>query len=218
MKRSFSILFFLLVVYFSNCNLYAQAAFEHHINRLALEVSENGASLYRDNTILYPTWPYDSRYFNFSSKKMYIESWGVWLGARNFKGVGDTTAKDAFVACGNLFLNSNDIVPLSLQKRIRFPYPSVKVYDGTGQTKIESFDNASLVPSLVCDEQIESVWTTSLGITVQLKTYAYAVEEHKNYIIFDYKFINTGNVDKNVQTKELSKQLNDVWFGIPFST
>ncbi|MFA7420913.1 MAG: hypothetical protein WCZ90_14620 [Melioribacteraceae bacterium] len=218
MKRSFSILFFLLLVYFSNCNLYAQAAFEHHINRLALEVSENGASLYRDNTILYPTWPYDSRYFNFSSKKMYIESWGVWLGARNFKGVGDTTAKDALVACGNLYLNTNDIIPLSLQKRIRFPYPSVKVYDGTGQTKTESFDNASLVPSLICDEQIESIWTTSLGITVQLKTYAYAVEEHKNYIIFDYKFINTGNVDKNVQTKELSKQLNDVWFGIPFST
>lgn len=218
MKRSFTIFVVIILAFFSNNILYAQAAFEHHINRLALEVSENGSSLYRDNTILYPTWPYDTRYFNFSSKKMYIESWGVWLGARNFKGVGDTLAKDAFVACGNLYLSSNDIIPLSLQKRIRFPYPSVKVYDGSGQTKTESFDNASLVPSLVCDEQIESVWTTSLGITIQLKTYAYAIEGHKNYVIFDYRFINTGNVDKNVQTKELSKQLNDVWFGIPFST
>lgn len=203
---------------FSQIVLHAQAAFEHHINRLALEVSENGACLYRDNTVLYPTWPYDSRYFNFSSKKMYIESWGVWLGARNFLGVGETTPKDAFVACGNLYLSTNDIVPLSLQKRIRFPYPNVRVDDGSGRIKVESFDNASLVTSLVCDEQIESIWTTSLGITVQLKTYAYAVEGHRNYVIFDYRFINTGNVDKNVQTKELSKQLNDVWFGIPFST
>lgn len=218
MKRSFIIFVLITLISVSSNLIFAQAAFEHHINRLALEVSENGSSLYRDNTILYPTWPYDSRYFNFSSKKMYIESWGVWLGVRNFKGVNDTTAKDAFVACGNLYLSSNDITPLSLQKRIRFPYPSVSVYDGTGQTKIESFDNASVVPSLVCDEQIESVWTTSLGITVQLKTYAYAIEGHRNYIIFDYRFINTGNVDKNVQTKELSKQLNDVWFGIPFST
>ena len=147
--------------------IYGQTKFEHHINRLALEVSENGASLYRDNTILYPTWPYDSRYFSFSSKKMYIESWGVWLGAKNFLGFNDTTAEDALVACGNFYLNRNDIVPLSLQKRIRYPYPIVRVDDGKGKINTENFDNAVLVPSLICDEQIESVWTTSLGITVQ---------------------------------------------------
>lgn len=218
MKRSFKIIVFALLLISAQNTLYSQKKFEHHINRLALEVSENGALLYRNNTVLYPTWPYDSRYFNFSSKKMYIESWGVWLGVRNFMGVGDTTSKDAFVACGNLYLNINDIVPLSLQKRVRYPYPSVRVYDGTGHIKAETFDNASLVPSLICDEQIESVWTTSLGITVQLKTYAYAVEGHKNYVIFDYRFINTGNIDNNVQTKELKNQLKDVWFGFPFST
>ena len=197
---------------------FGQTSYEHHINRLAAEVSENGASLYRNNTILYPTWPYDSRYFEFSSRKMYIESWGVWLGARNFMGVGDTTSKDAFIACGNLYLDINNIVPLSLQKRIRYPYPVVRVDDGSGKLNIESFDDAKLVTSLISDEQIESVWTTSLGITVQLKTYAYAVEGHKNYIIYDYKFINSGNVDNDVQTRELNKQLQDVWLGIPFST
>ncbi|MBK7105567.1 MAG: hypothetical protein IPH62_09825 [Ignavibacteriae bacterium] len=199
-------------------SLVAQKKFEHHINRLALEVSENGASLYRDNTILYPTWPYDTRYYNFSSRKMYIESWGVWMGAKNFMGVGDTIAKDAFVACGNMYLDINNIVPLSLQKRIRYPYPTVRIDDGSGRLKVESFDDVNLVTSLICDEQIESVWTTSLGITVQLKTYAYAVEGHKNYIIYDYKFLNTGNVDSDDLTKELNKQLNDVYFGISFST
>lgn len=195
-----------------------QTKYEHHINRLAAEVTENGALLYRTNTVLYPTWPYDSRYFNFSSKKMYIESWGVWLGAKNFLGVNDTVPKDGFVACGNLYVNLNDIVPLSLQKRVRYPYPTVRVDDGSGIIKAESFDNANLVTSLICDEQIESVWTTSLGLTVQLRTYAYAIEGHKNYIIYDYKFINTGNVDKNTLTKELNKQLTDVWFGFSFSS
>lgn len=218
MKRGSKLIIILLFIVTLENVIYAQAKYEHHINRLALEVSDNGASIYRNNTILYPTWPYDSRYFNFTSKKMYIESWGIWLGARNFTGVGDNTAKDAFVACGNMYVSSNDIVPLSLQKRIRYPYPSVRIYDGTGRIKVESFDNASLVTSLVCDEQIESVWTTSLGITVQLKTYAYAMEGHKNYVIFDYRFINTGNVDKDTRTKELSKTLTEVWFGIPFST
>ena len=36
---------------------------------------------------------------------MYIESWGVWIGAKNFMGVNDTVPKDAFVACGNLYVN-----------------------------------------------------------------------------------------------------------------
>lgn len=207
-----------VIIFSFQITLFPQAKFEHHINRLAAEVSDNGALLYRNNTILYPTWPYDSRYFNFSSKKMYIESWGVWMGAKNFVGVNDSIPGDAFVACGNLYLSLDDIVPLSLQKRIRYAYPSVRVDDGSGMIKVESFDNANVVSSLICDEQIESVWTTSLGITVQLKTYAYAIEGHKNYIIYDYKFINTGNIDKNTLTKELNKQLKDVWFGFALSS
>ncbi|MDP3147708.1 MAG: hypothetical protein Q8N83_01135 [Ignavibacteria bacterium] len=196
----------------------SQIKYEHHINRIATEVSDDGALLYRVNTLLYCTWPYDSRYFNFSARKNYQESWGVWVGTKNFLGVKDTVPKDAMVASGNFYSNLNDIVPLSLQKRVRYPYPNVRINDGTGKIKTENFDGAILVTSLVCDEQIESVWTTSLGLTTQLKTYAYASEGHRNYIIYDYKFINTGNVDKDALTKELTKKLTDVWFGFSFST
>lgn len=217
MKILRSLLIIILII-IMQINLLPQTKFEHHINRLATEVSDNGALLYRKNTVLYPTWPYDSRYFSFSSKKMYIESWGVWLGAKNFIGVNDSTAKDAFVACGNQYVDSDYLIPLSLQKRIRYDYPIVRVDDGSGKIKAESFDDANVVPSLLCDEQVESVWTTALGLTIQLKTYAYAIDGHKNYIIYDYKFINTGNVDDNTLTKELNAQLNDVRLGFSFST
>lgn len=218
MKRGIIFQIIILLLIASQAIILAQSKYEHHINRLANEVSENGALLYRKNNILYSTWPYDSRYFNFSARKNYQESWGVWMGAKNFIGVNDTVPQDGFVACGNFYLSLNDIVPLLLQKRIRYKYPSVKVNDGSGRIKTESFDNATLVTSLICDEQIESVWTTSLGMTAQLKTYAYSIEGHRNYIIYDYKFINTGNVDKNTLTKELSNPLNDVWFGFSYST
>ncbi|PKL87195.1 MAG: hypothetical protein CVV23_16625, partial [Ignavibacteriae bacterium HGW-Ignavibacteriae-2] len=218
MKRGIIFQIIILLLIASQAIILAQSKYEHHINRLANEVSENGALLYRKNNILYSTWPYDSRYFNFSARKNYQESWGVWMGAKNFIGVNDTVPQDGFVACGNFYLSLNDIVPLLLQKRIRYKYPSVKVNDGSGKIKTESFDNATLVTSLICDEQIESVWTTSLGLTAQLKTYAYSIEGHRNYIIYDYKFINTGNVDKNTLTKELSNPLNDVWFGFSYST
>ncbi len=208
---------FMVLVLAITTNIISQTKYEHHINRLAAEVSENGALLYRNNTVLYPTWPFDSRYFNFSSRKLYQESWGVWLGAKNFTSLYDTIPKDAMVACGNSYLDLDDIVPLSLQKRIRNAYPSVKINNGS-TIKTENFDAAVVVPSLICDEQIESVWTTTLGLTVQLKTYAYAMDGHKNYIIYDYRFINTGNIDDNVSTKELSKKLTDVWLGISFNT
>ncbi len=213
-------IFIVVVCFFLiDINLFfAQTKYEHHVNRLAAEVSEHGALLYRQNTVLYPTWPFDSRYFNFSGRKFYQASWGVWLGTKDFTGVNDTIPNDAFVACGNLYLNINDIVPLSLQKRIRHKYPEVRVDDGTGNILTDSFDDADIVPSLKCDEQIESVWTTSLGLTIQLRTYAYTIQDHKNYIIYDYKFINTGNVDEDPLTRELSAQLKDVWLGFSFNT
>ena len=196
---------------------FAQTNFEHHINRVAAEVTNNGALIYRHNDILYPTWPYDSRYFDMTSRKYYQESWGVWIGAQNFLGVNDTLPSTAVVASGNFSIDYSDIVPLSLQKRVKYPYPDVQITDGKS-VKSEVYDAAVVVPSLQCDEQIESDWTTSMGITVQLKTYAYATTGQKNYIIYDYRFINTGNVDNNSQTRELNAELKSVWFGFPFST
>lgn len=194
----------------------AQTYFQHHINRIATEVTNNGALLYRNNTLLYTTWPYDSRFFDMTSRKFYQDSWGIWIGVPNFLGVNDTIASTAVVACGNYNVDYSDITSLSLQKRIKYPYPKVTVTDGKNINN-EIYDAATVVSSLPCDEQIESDWTTSLGITVQLKTYAYATNGEKNFIIYDYRFINTGNTDKNTATRELNRPLKGVWFGFPFS-
>lgn len=195
----------------------AQTNFQFHINHIATEVTNNGAMLWRNNAYLQTTWPYYSRYFDLASRTYYQESWGVWVGAQNFIGVNDSIPSTAVVASGNFMIDYNDIVPLSLQERVKYPYPVVRVTDGVN-SQSEVYDNAVVVPSLTCDEQIESDWTTSLGITVQLKTYAYASAPNQNYIIYDYKFINTGNVDSNPNTKELKRKLTGVWFGFPFST
>ena len=199
-------------------NVFAQSAYEHHINRIAVEVADDGALLYRQSSsILQATWPYDSRYFDASARKNYQESYGLWIGTRDFLGVNDTVASTALVACGNFYKNSQEITKLSLKKRVKYKYPTVTVEDGSS-TQYESFDGATVVSSLSCDEQIESVWTTTLGVTVQLTTYAYSSGENKNYIIYSYRFLNTGNVDDNTSTRELSKTLKDVYFGISFST
>ncbi len=209
-------IFLIAVILFSGVS-FAQTSFQHHINRIAAEVTNDGALVYRKNNLLYPTWPYDSRYFDMTSRKFYQESWGIWMGAKNFLGVNDTLPSTTVVASGNFSIDYSSITPLSLQKRVKYPYPSVKVTDGTS-VKDEVYDAAVVVPSLQCDEQIESDWTTTMGITVQLKTYAYASSGQRNYIIYDYRFINTGNTDANTQTKELNSELKDVWFGFPFST
>ncbi len=217
MKFLFRIKTILILSLLFSQTSFTQTYFQHHINRIATQISDNGSLIYRRNTILYTTWPYDSRYFDMTSRKYYQESWGVWTGVTNFLGVNDTLPSTSVIASGNFNVDYSDLVPLSLQKRVKYAYPNVIVTDGMS-TKNEVYDAANVVPSLQCDEQIESDWTNSQGITVQLKTYAYATTGFKNFIIYDYRFINTGNVDVNTQTKELNNELKDVWFGFPFST
>jgi hypothetical protein len=194
-----------------------QTRLAHHINRLAVEIAEDGALRYRVSGLLQATWPFESRYFSTSGRKNYQESWGVWLGAKNFVGVGDSIPDYAHVACGNFYTSSSDIMPLSLQKSVRYPFPTVRISDGS-KVQGENFGSAQVVSSLPCDEQITSVWTTALGLTVQLKTYGYASEGNLDYIIYDYRFTNTGNTDRDPLTRELKSTLKDVWLGFSFST
>ncbi len=217
MKFTFRIKTILILSVLLSQAFFAQTYFQHHINRIATEVSDDGSLIYRRNNILYTTWPYDSRYFDMTSRKYYQESWGVWTGVTNFLGVNDTLPSTSVIASGNFNVDYSQLTPLSLQKRVKYTYPNVIVTDGV-TSKNEAFDAATVVPSLLCDEQIESDWTNAQGITVQLKTYAYATTGFKNFIIYDYRFINTGNVDDDTQTRELNNELKNVWFGFPFST
>lgn len=215
-KYLFVCIFYMLIVIY--LPLFGQTKYEHHINRIAVEVPNNGALLYRtSSSVLQATWPYESRYYSTSGRKNYQESWGVWMGVKNFMGEGDSVAHNAHVACGNFYIDSDKITPLSLQKSIRYAYPSVKVSDGKN-VQGESFGSDKVVSSLPCDEQIISVWTTTLGLTVQLKTYAYATMGNLDYIIYDYTFTNTGNTDDNTLNRELKDTLEGVWLGISFST
>ncbi|MFH2034843.1 MAG: hypothetical protein ABIJ45_00435, partial [Candidatus Zixiibacteriota bacterium] len=212
--RRFFLIYFLIIL---TIPAVAQNRLAHHINHIAVEVAEDGALRYRVSGLLQATWPYETRYFSTSGRKNYQESWGVWLGVRDFVGVGDTLPGYAHVACGNFYTNSSDIIPLKLQKSVRYPYPSVRISDGKN-VKGESFAGDEVVESMRCDEQIASDWTTTLGLTVQLKTYAYASAGNQDYIIYDYTFTNTGNTDNNGNTRELLNTLNDVWLGFNFST
>jgi len=212
--RRYFLIYFLIIL---TIPIVAQNRLAHHINHIAVEVAEDGALRYRVSGLLQATWPYETRYFSTSGRKNYQESWGVWLGARDFVGVGDTLPGYAHVACGNFYTSSSDIIPLKLQKSVRYPYPSVRISDGKN-VKGESFASDEVVESMRCDEQIASDWTTTLGLTVQLKTYAYASAGNQDYIIYDYTFTNTGNTDTDGNTRELLNTLNDVWLGFNFST
>lgn len=196
--------------------LSAQTSLEHHINHIAVEVPDDGALLFRSSGVLQATWPYESRYYTSSGRKNYQESWGIWLGVKDFTGENDTVSGYGHIACGNFYKNTNDITALSLQKSIRYEYPTIRISDGEN-VQGESFSSAKVVSSLYCDEQISSTWTTSLGLTVQLKTYAYAAKGNQDYIIYDYTFTNTGNTDGDA-ARELTNILEDVWLGFSFST
>ncbi|MCK4641484.1 MAG: hypothetical protein KAU06_09100 [Candidatus Marinimicrobia bacterium] len=130
---------------------------------------------------------------------------GLWIGARNFN---DPNAGKAYsykvVHAGPRILDlENEFMPV-LMKLIRKQAASRVYVDGKNSTSL--YDEADEIDkTLSCDEMIQNVVNTSIGITITRTIYAYGHPDHDNYFIYDFEFKNTGIYDRdgNVSTQTL---------------
>lgn len=74
-------------------------------------------------------------------------------------------------------------------------------------TFIDEFDE-----DMKADRMVHNVSTTTMGIDVEQKIYAFSQEFHDNYHIIEYTFTNTGSITRPDQTYELSQTLEGVYF------
>lgn len=63
------------------------------------------------------------------------------------------------------------------------------------------------------DEMAESWIRTSLGITIHQKMYAYSQKNHDDYVVYDWTFTNTGNVDLDDDIELDGQTLDSLYFG-----
>jgi len=165
----------------------------------------------------YGSWWY--YYYHAYSRSRFLDS-GWYLGVKDWK----SPAGDAFsvkISSSGKF-SSNEVtetipVPdeeyITIRKYMRYQPPSI-VVDGF-ELQDPMLDGDEVNPQKIpgtADCMIESSINTSMGMTVNQKVYGWSQDHHDDYVIFDFTFTNTGNVDLDEEIELPDQVLQDFYF------
>ncbi|MCK5816742.1 MAG: hypothetical protein KAH15_01935, partial [Candidatus Marinimicrobia bacterium] len=107
--------------------------------------------------------------------------------------------------------SANQIVPQSLSQTGRYPYTAISV-DGLTQY-VDDYINGQYHDDTKADRVVTNVLNTALGLQMTRKIYAFSQQYHDNYFIYEYTFVNTGNIDDD-DAIEVSETIHDFYFGM----
>lgn len=137
---------------------------------------------------------------------------GFWIGATNFTNPADPQSPYAYkvVHVGPRVTGGGEFFPMGFKMTSKFEPPTVFV---DGDLSIDkSVDNDKVDPNLFADRIILNTVNTQLGITETRRIIQFSQEYHDNYIISEYTFKNTGNVDADPEIELPSNTLTGVYF------
>ncbi|NQT23817.1 hypothetical protein HQ585_00520 [candidate division KSB1 bacterium] len=102
----------------------------------------------------------------------------------------------------------------TINRYVRYKLPEVEV---DGLVISEPFPQTAdaVDPTKIpgtADIMIESTVNTSMGLTIHQKVLAWSQKNHDDYIIWDWTFTNTGNVDLDPESELPNQTLHDVYF------
>jgi len=127
---------------------------------------------------------------------------GFWIGCKNFtdeRGVNWTTK---VIHVGPRVNGDQEFFPQTFDVYAQFEPPRVLV-DGS-----PSFSNPeeikAVTDTIKADRVIVNRVTTSIGLTLERKIYAFSQQHHDNYHIFELTFTNNGNPAIGLQAKTLT--------------
>jgi len=93
---------------------------------------------------------------------------------------------------------------------LRQPPPTL-IVDGELQPPQQAYDE--LDPNLISDAALYIQWSFDVGLTVEQTFYSYDSYPYDSYMFIDFRAVNTGNVNRNLNTVELKNQiLHDLCF------
>lgn len=139
---------------------------------------------------------------------------GLWIGAKNFvdaEQFGSRSWLHKVVHVGPRVNGANEFFPVKFSVTSKHPAPEVTV-DGL-ESFAETFisnNEMEIDPTLPYDRVIENIVNTQLGVTVKRKIYQFSQEHHDNYIIQEYTFKNTGNVDDDEEIEIPGNTVEDL--------
>ena len=194
-------------------NIHGQTTKSHEIGRLWVTMFPVGsipeyAPL--QNQMTYP----GGDFLPDTPKNKNMEAAGIWIGAKNWTDKFGQF-KTFYVSEGG-YLNyeaQGVLLPLKNTKQVRQRLPLVDVNEQREQRILDNRNSSSRRTDLESDEKIITQWTTNVGIEVTRTSYAFANRQHDSYIIQEFVFKNTGNVDKSSAIELQDQNLEQVYFG-----
>ena len=149
-----------------------------------------------------------------------LKSGGMLFGARNWV---DTNGQvwDAMITGHNTRLRDVDIyqfaVPdengISIRRYMRYPLPQIIVDGAHTEDPFPTFGD-EVAPEKIwgtADIMVESDIRLSMGLDVKQRVLAWSQPGHDDYIIWDWTFVNTGNVDMDDEIELPGQTLEDIY-------
>ncbi|MFA6981268.1 MAG: hypothetical protein WC209_18220 [Ignavibacteriaceae bacterium] len=141
---------------------------------------------------------------------MDIQAWkGMWIGAKNFGDpkIGFVTEK--VIHIGPRVFGKGEVFPISFYMKSKYEEPLLQVKGAVTEGKPFTVDEVD--PTMPWDREIVTVVGTQIGLTMTRRIFQFQNQFHENYIVNDYVYKNTGDIDGDLATIERKDStLNDV--------
>jgi len=183
----------------------------HHIGRLWQTMFPVGSI--PSYSPLITTMCFPGGDFNFGTRKN-MEDTGLWIGVKGWTNKFGQFKE--FYVCEGGYKNAEAaefLEPISNKKYVRQRLPLVIVNDISEERHLDNRQSSTRKASLDSDEQIITKWATNVGIEVTRTSYAFANPQHDSYLIQEFVFTNTGNVDASSAIELMGQNLTGVYFG-----
>ncbi|MDZ7263048.1 MAG: hypothetical protein ONB16_00595 [candidate division KSB1 bacterium] len=137
-----------------------------------------------------------------------------WIGCKNFTDEKGVFYPYKVVHVGPRVTGANEFFPVKFEMYSRFEPPKTTV--DLIETYEKRVDNDGVDPTLKADRMILNITNNQIGITTTRKIMQFSHPYHDNYIICEYTFTNTGNVDDDPEIELPNQTLEDVYFFFQF--
>jgi len=131
---------------------------------------------------------------------------GLWLGVEDFTDERGDYYPHKVVHAGPRVNGGGEFFPVRFDLVSRFEPPLVFV-DGV-QTFEKVVENDLVDESMEADRMLINVTNTQIGVTMTRKIMAFDQQFHDNYMVYEYTFKNTGNIDADEEIEFPNKTLD----------
>ncbi|MDP2301584.1 MAG: hypothetical protein Q8N03_04045 [Ignavibacteria bacterium] len=140
-----------------------------------------------------------------------IQAWkAMWIGTKDFTDEQGRFFPVKVVHVGPRVSGGGEFFPIKHAMKSKSEKPVVFVDGSLSEGK--SVDVDEIDPTMQWDREIETIVNSQLGITMTRRVFQFSQQYHDNYIVNEYTFKNTGNVNGDSDIELPTQNLKDVVF------